>query len=792
MSDEINTSKPNVGIRGNPESLKPLKSAEYINASTSVPNYGDALNALATTPSMLGVVGSSIMNNTSIALANKFGRSLGENPQGNLLPPITDFDKNVGAAYTAESQVILGNHATAMLYKGQEELAKANKLTPDMIASYKSNMGEGLKQTLELAPDSIKPQLENQFIHQLNSSAHEYNMKLLSQNKADAESNAQVWRTHQNDLVTNQVKDAKTKEEFELAKQTYESLQQNISASNLTPAQKDTALTTAKLNYESAISINKLLSARASGKADEYLASLAGKKINGLSWSESEQVTANTVKYISAIEMTENRDQNLIMSGATLDMAQGTFNESKLADLRDQLREENYNKVATQWAVSQKKRNTENIAAQEIISEPGNAIRYAGKTPKQINQAFDYLKSAVIQQNPGIPEDEADYRVASAMNTVVPKYIDKINREMANGNPQQVLAALEAYERTHELDGNKVLGISDKSLMTGEIFKNMLANQNVDSELALQKAREIVYNKDENIIKNNNAIINDYMSRHASTPTNRLSNAIKLSGIPTDVPLDNQSAFEADVYSRFNGYMQMSNGDTAASEARVKKDLAKIYGTTKVNGKKQITRLGIEQAISVPTDAAPLIQEDIISQLEPQLMATKELFNKGGTNHYWRIKEGRTTYNEAAKAKLNLDSQGLRDPEYATHVQTIKKFKKGEPIIIEQVTRNGITEWQLDVQSSPYAQRSPVTQQVSGYNIGIIHPETGEKGQLYGFYGATHTIPTYTPNENLIRKNYIGLNNLQGLTPEEYIQNKMNQGQPKDITEYRQNIIRNR
>ena len=59
---------------------------------------------------------------------------------------------------------------------------------------------------------------------------------------------------------------------------------------------------------------------------------MAGKKIGNLSWSESEQVSANTVRYLGAIEATENRDQNLIMSGATLEMHQGFFNESKLAD----------------------------------------------------------------------------------------------------------------------------------------------------------------------------------------------------------------------------------------------------------------------------------------------------------------------------------------------------------------------------------------------------------------------------------------------------------------------------
>lgn len=792
MSEEINTSKPNVGIKGNPQDLPILKRKESLDASTSVPNYGDALNQLATTPTTLGIIGSKIMTNSSIALATKYGQSLGREPQGNLLPPITNFDKQLVDSYSSQSQVILGNQANALLFNAQEEMAKNIKLTPGLIASYKQNVAEGLHDTLELAPDNIKPQLENQFLHQLNSSTHEYNLKLTSQNKSDAESNAQVWRVHQNDLVTNQVKDAQSPKDFEMAKNSYESLQKNINSSDLTALQKETASTTAKLNYESALSINKLLNARASGKEDAYLSSLAGKKIGNLSWSESEQVTANTVKYLVAIEATENRDQNLIISGASLEMAQGTFNESKLADLRDELRPENYNKVATQWAKSQQKQNVENLTSQKIVSRPDDATTYEGLTPKQINAGFDLLKSAVMQKNPGISDDEADFRVASSMNTIVPKYLDRINRELANGNPHQVLGGLEAYERLHELDGNKVLGINDKSLMVGEIFKNMLANQNVDPDLALLKAREIVYNKDEDIIKNNNAIIHGYMASHASTPSNRLSNAIKLSGLANGIDIDNAAAFEGDIYSRFNGYMQQSSGDVAASEARTRKDASKIWGESRVNGKKQITRLGIEQAISFPSDAAPLIQEDIITQLQPQLVASKELYDKGGSPHYWRIKEGRINYQAYAKAKLSIQKLGLSDPDHSTNTKIINEFESGPPIQIEQITKSGNFTWHLDVQSSPYAQRSPTTQKVSGYNIGLVHPETGEKGQLYGFYGATHIIPTYEPNENWIKKNYIGVNNLKGLTPEEYIKNRLAPHSPQTILEYRQKVLRER
>lgn len=788
MADEINTNKPNVGIRGNAQELPVLKRRESLVAGGSTPNFGAALNALATTPTVLGEIGSQLQVNSSIALATKFGQSLGKNPQGNLLPPITNFDKSVSEAYNSQAQVTIGNNANAMMYQAQEEMSKANKLTPDLINAYKQNMAEGLQQSIDLAPDALKPGLERQFGHQLQSTTHELNQKLISQNKADAESKAAVWRTHQNDLVTNMVKDAKTPEQFENAKNAFESLQENIHASNLSPAQKDTALTTSKLNYQTALSIQKVMNARSSGNEAEYLASIADKKIEGLSWSESEQVRDNTVRYLSAVQTAENSEQNLIMSQAGLDMAEGSFNESKLAALRDSLRPQNYNTVATNWAVKQHTQNKENIVQQRILSNPRDATSYSGLQPKQIDAGFDLITNAIKAKNPGISQTDAEFQAASNMSTVIPKFVDGINRKLSNGNPQQVLEAKETYERLHELDGNKVLGINEKSLAVADVFTDLLASQPADIDQALTQARETVFNQDKDIIKATQAQIHSFMIKHAANPSARLSTAVSLSGLNSSTNIDNPAAFQADVFSRFNGYMLLTRGNEEVSKLRTQKDAAKIWGESRVNGSLQNTRLGIEQAIGLPTNAAPLIQEDVMRQLIPQLENSKKLFDMGGSPHYWRIKEGRIDYNAYAEAKLAINKKGLSDPKYAFHKQTINKYEEAPPIIIEQVTKTGIVEWNLDVQTSPYAQRSPKTGQVTGYNIGIKHPETGEQGQLYGFYGNTHNIPSYSPNEKWLKENYIGLNNPGGISIKQYIEERKlhEQDQPQDVLEYRQ------
>ena len=781
MSDEINTSKPNVGIRGNPQNVPIYQSHESLGGAVTIPNFGNALTELASNPTMLGQVGSQIQQSASTALATRWGQSLGKEPKGNLFPAITNFDKSVTESYTQQAQVTLGNQANALFLNAQEEIAKANKLTPGLIESYKSNLKSGLQDTLDLAPDALKTQLEGQFVHQLQSSTHQYNLRMMAQQKADAESAATVWRTHQNDLVTNLVKDAKSSKDFEQAHSAYQSLLQNIQNSTLSPSEKDTAATTAKLNYHSAISIQKVMDARNKGKAEDYLASIADKKIQGLSWSESEQVRDNTVRYIGAVESAENRDENLLMSQASLDMAQGSFNESNLASLRDQLRPQHYNEVATRWAIAQKKQQTENLTLQNIVTQPGNATTYEGLSPKQINAGFDLLATAYEQKGTAdgnkITRSEAEFRAASAMNTVVPKYIDRMNRQMVNGNAQQVLEGFETYSRMKELDGNKVIGINQRSLAVATMFKNYLTSNpdaNPDQiQEALAKTKDAVLNKPEEVVKANESYYHKYLGQVAKNPQSRLSNALSLSGLESGKAIEDSAGFQNDIYSRMQSYMQLTNSDVQASKELVQADVAKIWGESKVNGESKIVKLGIEKGLNLPTDAAPLIQDDIIKQLIPQLESTKQLYDKGAAPSYWRIKEGRTNYNEYAKAKLTIQKEGRSDPDYATHSQLVKKYEKGEPIVIEQVHKNGVKEWHLNVQSSPYIARSAINQKVYGYNIGIKDPKSGMPGHLFGYYGNTHTIPTYSPNETEIRKNYIGVANFTGLTPQEYIQRKL-------------------
>jgi hypothetical protein len=800
ISKDSRTMNPNVGIRGNPQDLPTLNRSVGINANADTPAFGTALTAFATTPTALAEVGSQIMQASAHANAQRIGQGLGQKPQGNLLPAVTNFDKMVAESYTAQAHTTLGLQANQLLADGEEELSSLDRLTPEAIRTYTASMAQGLQDTIALAPDNLKPQMEAQYGSQLINSTHQFNLRMNSQQKAESASKDTAWRTQQSDAIQNAIKDGNT----ELAQQMQAALNQNINAGRaagtLSPADAQTALTTAKLNFESSKSIKSWMDAKANGTSDEYLKSIANNKISGLSWSESEQVRDNTVKYASAEEAAENRNESLFMAQGQQEIAMGTFNQDRANFFRENLRPLQYTRLMTQWSVANHAGSEESLAIQSIVSNANDASAFIGATKKQINAVYDQLVNVGMQkaQVDGSPitQEDSQYQAAAFMATPVPAVIEGINRGLLNGNVQQVLNAIQMDERLHGLEGNKTIGVQDNARAVGEVFQNLLASNPNDPEKALQDARNVVLNKDENILKMNNVAIANYMQKHAPDAAHFLSNAVNISGLGGDGSnIDDAAAFAADINSRFKGYMQLTNGNVEQSKKLTGKDASKIWGETTVNGKKELTRLPIESIVHIPKGATPLIQNDIAEQLAPQLEWSKKAFDEGRNEYYLRVKEGRVSYDEYTKAKAEIEEKmslgariksartsGVLDEietgessftvlrkSLASQRKIVDEFESGKPIEIEQVFRNKtMKSFTVNAQTSNWATISPTTGRVDGgINLFMVDPETGIRSALTGYYGSSKTQAHYSPDTAKIQARYLSVN---GLTPKSFEQ----------------------
>ncbi len=789
---------PRVGIAGNTQPLPQMERQVSTKAESSPVDFQSALTNLAFTPTALGELGSQLMQSSSQALAQRMGQHLGEKPHGNLLPPITDFDKAVSESYMAQTQSTLGLQATSLLNQGAEELSKQNRLTPAGIAAYTQNMTEGVQDLIDLAPDKLKPQLASQYGSHILNSTHDFNTRLQTQQKNEAASKDAAWRTQQSDAIQNALKDGDEKLAISMQQSLNENIKASVNSGNMMPNAGQTALLTAKLNYESSKSIKTWMDAKANGTSDEYLKSIADKKIEGLTWSESETVRDNTVKHAGAEEAAENRNESLFMAQAQQEIALGTFNQDRANFFEQNLRPLQYTRLMTQYAISNHSNAGKTEAHNFMVSNADNASTFIGATKEQINSTYadlvqDSMQKAELSGQP-ISQQDAQYQAAAFMATPVPDVIDGINRGLKNGNAAQALDALQMYERLHSLEGNKTIGVDDKSLAVAQVFQDLLPSNEGNPEGALQLAKQTVLNKDESIIKLNNLNISRFHQKHASDAAHSLSNAVNIAGIGgRGTNIDNKGAFIADINSRFNGYMQLTDSNEDQSKKLVARDVAKIWGETTVNGKPEITRLPIEGMIGIPKGATPLIQEDMIEQIKPQLEQSKIANQNGTLPYYWRIKEGRVSYEDYTKAKSDIEAKmnlktihGLKSNDLgelkgeqssftklreslSLQRKIVSEFESGKPVEIEQVLDNGtIKNFNLNVQSSNWANISPKTGRVEGgVNMMVVDPESGIRSALTGYYGSTKTQPQYIPNGPLINSRFLSVNGLIPRTKEQ-------------------------
>jgi len=801
---------PNVGIRGNPESQVTLKKSESLVGPGSTPAFTAAFIDLASTPSAMAQVGSKMAQASAQALGAKWGAEAGETPHGNMsIPAITDFDKAYSDSYSAQAQVSLNLQAENMMSKAQEDIQKLDRITPDIIASYNENMKQGLQENLDLAPDNVRTRMEAQYGSSLIRTTSALNQKMISQNKTEALGNASVWRSTQNALAQNAIKDGDLKQ----GKAIFDSVEDNIkaarNANQMSPVEAETAILQNKMNYQSSLSILKLMDARAAGKSDEYLNSIADKKIGNLTWSESEQVRDNTVSYLSHVEAAANREQTLLTAQASNEMALGTFNSDRLAYYRSVQTPTHFLNTSTQFAVRQRKAGADDGKVRGIIANPLNPASYDGTTAKIKNNAFDELSLAAMNKAQSnrepISKEEADYQAANAMAIPVPKYINHLNNMMSSGNASDKMRGMEEFYRLHDENGFKTTGVNDRALASAEMFRGLLGNY-ADPNEAAAEANRITADTSDKTLQLVREKTEYYFKNHISDPTRATSWAVNTSGISGGEGFIDEAGFTADIKNQMAGYLMLTHNDEAASKRMTEAYTRKTYGLTKVNGKVEVAFLGLEKATNIDVGGAPLFQQDIINSLTSKFDEGKKSFDSGNSPSYFRFKAGRVSFDEYMKAKIEIDEgmtmgklfHAARSTSVETELETgksgvtalyksyasqramVKQFERGDAIEVEQVYRRGEAKThKLMVQTTPYSSVSPVSGQIlGGYNFKIRDELTGIPHTLYGHFGVGKTSAEYKPDSKWIQDRYIALHGYQSdMTWEQYQVDKEARGQ---------------
>ncbi len=777
-------STPNVGIRGNPQSVKPIgREATQIAASTSMPNFVGAFSSLAATPTAIGQIGSQALTAVSNYTMDRLGYKLGTNPSGDVLPPITEADKHFVQSYSNQAYATLSLQGEKLMSAGQLELAKANRLSPSLINSYTGNMAKGFENLLNNAPSTIRPQLENQLQTNLVRSTTNLQSKLITQQKQDYKDqmtalNAQTNKDIYENAMSGNSKEAQVGLDTQIARNKQLREQGIISR-----VQEEQSNQTARQTFFTGVYSQQAIAAKDAGKLEAYLSNLAENKPKDISYLEWSTVTRNVLGNIGQIESLEKRDQSLIESQFSLAILENKVTDDVLSEVKEKLSPQNYTQAMINYYKSVNGRNKNQQQVNNLILEWGSAIAHAAYTSKTVNDAFTYLSSGYNQKlrnsgKPEVSEIEAKIAVMLSSGAPVQRFTTEISNMITSGNPALMEQASNAYQ---------VLGYLKVPLSAAN--QRLLSSYNSQIEQGrtpLEAAQIAVYNNAPQNEDRRKAIEfqwSNYVKDHKLTDFNKAeSHARDLLDIPwfTDVP--DLASIVQKTNSDFESNYKLMGGDYNGARNLTVQNKKLTYGLTFVNGKKQFSYMPIEKFMGVEDDsAAGIIQNNIAPQLSKQLEGTKKAFDEGPNDYYYRI-EPRPSYDEAIAAKQEIDKiMSVRD--YGVHYwerqeqlkmlnQTVSDYTASKPLNIEKVWRSApghkehIEKYQISLRANDSLGLGlDPNQPIAGaYDI-VLRTENGREMPIIGVDNLFNGNAVFRPDLNKLQQEYFtlsGSHDIQG------------------------------
>jgi len=755
-------------------SIQSLKERERLQPSTSTPAFSDALTNLAFTPSALGDLGATMAQSASLSIAKKRGETLGENPEGELLPAITDVDKTFNEAYSAQASATLSNQAQNLMRQGQEELSKSYQLSPGLVNSFEKNMSEGMQDILNHAPSTIRASLSNNFTQQIMTASHHENMTMISQQKERSKSEATVYANH----LVEQMHDASLAGNRKLAKEKYDKIKEttaaNLNSGMWTPEQADTLNHEAKIGYYSSGEIAQAMVARQEHKLEGFLSNMVNTKPKEVTWPEWEKVRNQVVGYVGDVENMDNRDQSLMVSQANARATKSPLEPSYIENMRSKLQPTKFNNFMAGYASKLKGDYAKQQRVANLQANFTNPMIMNSASAEDRNKAFtnqvDAAKVNARKQGVDLSDDDAQLETASTAGAPIPAYIDKLNNGLQSGNPNLMMRSWQDYKALVSSGGQASQGIKKTAVAMGTMMNHFL-EQGMSPDIAAERANETIMNKTEESRKNTEQMVSDWRKTSVKDATHRNIWARNLAGISLGDYMANSNGFALHVQNIMEDNLALTNGNVAASESMLKDAIKQYWGFTEVNGQKEFTYMPIEKAIGLDRGATPLIKSDMLHQLGKQLEPTKAAYDNGSMSYYYRIKD-RVGFDEYLSAKQRVQSKqniaaygkalfsGKSDvPALKKDFETISKYEDSKPAEIEMVHRGGdVDTFQLNTNPSPLIQQSTGEIPVIGDYDFSMSNDKGGNFPLTGAFHGQQSHPVYRPDKEWITNNYFKLN----------------------------------
>lgn len=761
---------------------EPIQRKEHVQVS-HIPDFQTALSNYGSSTNWMSSLGSKVAASASNEIANRIGGELGKNPQGNISPPITDFDQQLAKSYETQAQSTLGIEAQKLITKSNLELAQQPRLSQDMIAKTQQSTIKGLDNIFSLAPSSIRPQMQSHFsgvlINQneqlINRMSDEQKKdrldKLALSNKINSES---IYSLSVNGVQLN--KNGESIPALSALNATIEAARAAANRHDITMEQAEIYENTAIKSFKSGKLIHEYEKSRINGKENEFLKNLAEDSDKGD--PDYLSSTNELMRYVNNQDRLRNSNDQLIMSKFDVDLANNApITGSQLKELQNNLSPINYQKTYLKFLNHQKEKN--NLYHEQVLLSNNGASNpdiWARTSDKAKNEYFDN-ETRFKMENGGIDIVQAEAMTASELAGPTKVFTDIIKSRLSSTDAKQVEDGVKQLDYLYNAKkGSNLQDVDDRSLSRGALYevyrKSMLP----------QDAANLSYDKIYNIKKDDFDILNQQWKTYKNEVLggiNSISYYSKICGIDKS-NLTDPLGFQSQADLLYQGYFFSTQGNKEAAEKMFVRDINSYYGETSANGIKQTSYLPLENFVGLPSNSLSLnedmelptnlklvakevqfianrisaklfnqyssvgiIQEDIIENIENQLSPIKKLYDQGKSQDYWEF-EPRPSLEWAKKNKH-------ADVTY----NAVEKYSNGSPMIIHRVYRNGRRDtYELNVKANPFLSSLKNGSYTGGWDVVLRTNDSVGLLNLGSLLSNGNTNIIYRPDIHKIQDKY--------------------------------------
>jgi hypothetical protein len=761
--------------------VKPIPAAEEVKTldrsvkaeTHQIPDYQGAASNYAAATNWMSNLGSYVATQASNAIASKLGAEYGKNPKGDLGVPITDFDKTMQESYKTQAQATLGLQASKLITDSNLELAKAPRITPELIAKNSQSVQLGLKNIFDNAPSELRPHLEYQYGNLMISQMEHLSSRMLHEGKEDLKNNvelssAQLAENAHSFAMSD--KDTAAENAVENVRKQNESLvQQKL----ITPLEAKNRVDSARQSMQAGKYQRKYDLLNKPGEREQFLRSLETRP-KDISDADYPYLLNSVMRHADQTARLESQDQSLKIANFQL-LARTNPDQAAnaLPDLQNSLTAKQYADTEIWFNKLNNKLEKSNQTFANVTASWGDYNKFPSDfTDKQKLDTLEH-NAAILSQQKNISQTEAEMQLAATAAGPIAGYNHKIEAKATSGNSAQMDEAAASVDYINASDKpQNLFGMSDSAKAMLRQYKAFRDTH--DPVTAAQMAKEAVIGKSEQQRKANDESFQQHYIDNKKSGDTKNSFALRVADVPKDrmVNVPQLSDF---IDAKYEGYYKLFNGDNAMAIKSVKEDLDMTFGDESVNGFKQYTQFPIIKTFNLPENSEGFIHDDLASQLTDKFQNSKTFYDNGAVDSWWEVKPN-VSLNDyfTAVHKINELSSNKNILDLVKSNHEIKKYRdivesfhnSPPPKLIQHHRDGSINQYDSVIVANPLMSRNKNGEVIGSYDVNIKTPTSVTS---IAYQDPTVGPMRYTPNRdkiisgnNYIKDNYPHYTN-QGL-----------------------------